>query len=177
VSKAFTKESDLEPEEPPRGGRPPLPAGAKNYITPDGAQRLREELEELTRTERLPRGAGRDSEPGASVARDLDRRIGWLQDALASATIAGAPATERHRVRFGAFVTVRSRGGEETDYRIVGVDETDTERGWISWLSPLARALLGHCAGDRIRFRFPAGEEELEVTCVRYEEVSGASVG
>ena len=72
-------------------------------------------------------------------------------------------------VRFGATVTVRESDGNEASYRIVGVDEVDLDRGWVSWVSPIAKALLNSKQGERIRFKFPSGEETLEVLDVRYE--------
>jgi transcription elongation factor GreB len=75
----------------------------------------------------------------------------------------------RHSLRFGATVTVREQSGEEATYRIVGTDESDPDRGWVSWLSPIARALMNAQLGERIRFKFPAGEEELEIVNIAYE--------
>jgi transcription elongation factor GreB len=72
-------------------------------------------------------------------------------------------------VRFGATVTVRESDGNEATYRIVGVDETDMDCGWVSWLSPIAKALLNSQRGQRVRFKFPSGEETLEVMDIRYE--------
>ncbi len=72
-------------------------------------------------------------------------------------------------VRFGASVRVRRADGEEDDYRIVGVDEIDLDRSWVSWLSPIARALLNARRGQRVRFRFPSGEEELEIVEISYD--------
>jgi transcription elongation factor GreB len=79
------------------------------------------------------------------------------------------PTAPEDRVRFGATVMVRERSGEESCYRIVGVDETDVDRGWVSWLSPIAKALLNARLGDRVKMRLPAGEKELEITRVAYE--------
>jgi len=78
------------------------------------------------------------------------------------------PPAERDRVQFGATVTVRERNGEELSYRIVGVDETDIDRGWVSWLSPIAKALFNARLGERVRFKLPSGEEELEIVGVAY---------
>jgi len=73
------------------------------------------------------------------------------------------------QIRFGATVTVRECSGAESRYRIVGVDETDIDRGWVSWLSPIAKALLNARVGQRVRFKFPSGEEELEIVSIDYE--------
>ena len=79
------------------------------------------------------------------------------------------PAPPWDQVRFGTTVTVRKPSGDETRYRIVGVDEMDVDRDWVSWLSPIARALLNARLGQRVRFKFPSGEEELEITAIAYE--------
>ena len=173
MSKAFTRESDDAPEEP-RPLRPAatLPPGAKNYFTPDGAERMRKELERLSQTWRPPLAAAAatgDAEARRQL-RALDQRIGQLQQALSTAVVVPPPsaAEERERVKFGATVVVRERSGEVVTYRIVGADETDLDRGWVSWVSPIARALLNARAGERVRFKFPAGEEELEIVSVAY---------
>jgi transcription elongation factor GreB len=72
-------------------------------------------------------------------------------------------------VRFGATVLVRRSDGEEDNYRIVGVDEIDLDRGWVSWLSPIAKALMNARVGEQVRFKFPSGEEQLEIVRVEYE--------
>lgn len=169
MSKAFTRESDDAPERPVVQ-RPAslLPPGAKNYLTPDGALRLRRELEQLVQEER-PRLAGvtGDTEKERQL-QVLDQRIHHLQHALQTAVVTGPPA-ETGVVRFGATVLVRDRSGEESTYRIVGLDETDLEQNWVSWLSPIARALLNACVGQRVPFKFPAGEKELDIVSIRYE--------
>jgi transcription elongation factor GreB len=157
MSKAFTRESDDGPEVTATPTpRSPLPPGAKNYITPDGAERLRAELNRLRQQDR------------SSASELLKQQILRLQESLTSAVIV-PPAAETDRVRFGATVTVRDRRGEESVYRIVGVDETDLDRNWVSWLSPIARALMNARVGERVRFKFPSGEEQLEVVRIVYE--------
>jgi transcription elongation factor GreB len=99
----------------------------------------------------------------------LDQRIYQLQQSLQSAVIAPPPTPPWEQVRFGATVTVRHADGKQTRYRIVGVDETDLNRDWVSWLSPIARALLNARRGQLIRFKFPAGEEQLEIVDIAYE--------
>lgn len=171
MSKAFTRESDDAPEEPlPPRPAATLPPGAKNYVTPDGAVKWREELERLTQAERPALAAAGDDDSRRQL-RALDQRIAKLQQGLGTAVVVPPPATaeERQRVKFGAAVTVREPGGEVVNYRIVGADETDLDRGWVSWLSPIAKALMNARAGERVRFKFPAGEEELEVVSVGYE--------
>jgi len=170
VSKAFTRESDDVPDRPalPRQASP-LPPGAKNYLTADGANRLREELERLSELERPRLAALPDDQDARRQLQLLGQRIAHLRQSLDSAVVVPRPMEPEDRVRFGATVTVRERDGTETRYRIVGVDETDIDRGWVSWLSPIARALLNSRIGQRVRFKFPSGEEELEVIDIAYE--------
>src|SRR6185369_8030891 len=143
MSKAFTRESDDLPDVPVAARqRAPLPPGAKNYLTPDGARRLREELDRLVQVER-PRHVASQFNPEAKrQLQVLDQRISYLQGSLQTAVLVAPPVPPQTRVRFGASVTVRDVSGGESRYRIVGVDETDIDRGWVSWLSPIAKALL-----------------------------------
>lgn len=170
MSKAFTREDDSAPELP---DFPPLNSalapGAKNYITPAGAQRLRDEHQRLIEISR-PALADCQDDPDAKrqLAR-LDQRIMQLEESLQSAEIVAAPSGPADVVRFGASVIVRESDGTETTYRIVGVDETDPDRNWVSWMSPIARALLNRKRGERIRFKFPSGQEMLEIINISYE--------
>jgi transcription elongation factor GreB len=156
MSKAFTRESDDLPERPavPRP-RASLPAGTRNYVTPDGAERLRSELDQLEAA-----GPAGDSR---SVAR-----IQALRHSLQTAEITPAPSPPHDQVRFGACVTVRDSGGLEETFRLVGIDETDPERDWISWLSPLARALMNAHLGQKVRLQLPGGPRELEIVRIDY---------
>lgn len=173
MSRAFVRESDVPqlPELPPQVS--PLPPGAKNYFTPGGAQRLQAELERLLEAER-PRLAAAPVDD-IDAKRDLqvlDQRIRYLQQSLRTAEVTPPPpAGEREAVRFGATVTVREKTGAETKYRIVGVDETDLDRNWVSWLSPIARALLNTRRGERVQFKAPRGMRELEIVAVDYESL------
>jgi transcription elongation factor GreB len=170
MSKAFTKEDDNAVEQPVRP-RPSssLPFGAKNYLTERGSQQMREELNRLLEVER-PRLAAAPENSGVNEPlKRLDERVSELQQALGSATIVPPPREADGKVRFGATVTVRKKNGDEEQYRIVGVDETDIDRGWVSWVSPIAKALLNSSVGERVRFKFPTGEEQLEILSVVYE--------
>ena len=170
MSKAFTREDDNAPELP---DLPPLAStlapGAKNYITPAGAQRLRDELQRLVEVAR-PELAEASDDPDAKrqLAR-LDQRIMQLEESLQSAEVVPVPGGPADAVRFGATVTVRESDGTETTYRIVGVDETDMDRTWVSWMSPIAKALHNGKRGQQIRFKFPSGEETLEIIDIGYE--------
>ena len=170
MSKAFTKESDDAGDDALPLLRPHLPPGVTNLITAAGAQRLRRELAELLdRKQRLADAKAEASESSQADQRKLQPRIRQLQQILQSVVVTEHPAGDRGRVGFGARVTVRHANQEEITYRIVGVEESNPARDEISWVSPLARQLMGHRAGDRVRFRSPAGEEELEIVALAYE--------
>lgn len=170
MSKAFTRESDDAPEAPLRPRRlSPLPPGTKNYLTASGARRMRDELDAVL----LP---GRDKLAGRTDGDDTKTRLDAIHDrieqieqALASAVVVEPPAPPHDQVRFGATVAVRHRNNEESSYRIVGVDEVDIDRDWISWLSPIAKALLNTRPGQKIRIKLPGGDDELTILGIRYE--------
>ena len=169
MSRAFVRESDDAPELPIARQSPALPEGARNYITRGGAERLRAELQRLVETERPALAAASDDPAAKTRLLALDQRIGELERSLQSAEVVDPAAPDDPTVRFGATVTVRRSDGEEDQYRIVGVDEIDLERSWVSWLSPIAKALLNRKLSERVRFKFPSGEEELEIIGVHYE--------
>jgi transcription elongation factor GreB len=179
MSKAFTKETDDEDElEPPQQ----LPVGTKNYITPAGYQRLRDELDQLWKVERPvlvntitwaasngDRSENGDYIYGKKRLREIDRRIRFLSKHLDSALVVDpAQRMDCDQVFFGATVTVCGQDGVVRIYSIVGVDEADAGRGLISWVSPLARALLKARADDMVTLHIPGGVEELEVVEVAY---------
>ena len=163
MSKAFTREDDAD--EAPVLPTPVslLPPGAKNYLTAGGAERLRAELVRLNdeRSALLGRAAI-DPEVKREVVQ-LDQRIRYLQQSLATAAIVDPPGAKAGKVQFGSTVTVRDGKGEESVYRIVGVDETDFERNEVSWLSPIAKALMNAKVGEKVPFKFPKGATELEI--------------
>jgi transcription elongation factor GreB len=171
MSRAFVRESDFPqlPELPPQLS--PLPPGAKNYLTPGGARRLRDELAHLLEAQR-PRlvAAPPDDTDAKRELQVLDQRIRYLQESLRSAELMEHGSGPHDVVRFGTTVTVRDKSGEETAYRIVGVDETDLERNWVSWLSPIARALMNRQRGERVLFKAPRGAKELEILAIGYED-------
>jgi len=169
MSKAFTREDDLPDQTVVPRPSVALPPGAKNYITPDGARRLRSELAQLIDIEKpkAQKQSGQEDESGRLKA--LDERIHRLKQILESAVVVEASSGAAERVRFGATVVVRERSGAESRYRIVGIDKTDIDRGWVSWLSPIARALLNAQKGQTVKLKLPAGEEELEVAEIIYE--------
>ena len=184
MSKAFTKESDGDDDDDV-GALPPLPAGGKNYITPQGYQRIKDELLDLIDNERPKiveivhwaasngdRSENGDYLYGKKRLREIDRRIRFLGKRLDLAEVVD-PARQDNtgQVFFGATVTVSDAEGEETTYQIVGVDETDFARNRISWVSPLARALLKAREGDLVRFQSPAGWREIEVVEIDYRAI------
>jgi transcription elongation factor GreB len=169
MSRAFVRESDDLPERPTPARRPsPLPPGTQNYITPDGARRFREELERLVHIDR-PRLASAEEPDAQRRLQEVNQRIDQLQQCLETAVVA-SPADDPQRVQFGATVSVRDWNGEAFSYRIVGVDEADLDAGCVSWLSPIAKALMNARVGDRVRFKSPAGDRELLITRVSYED-------
>jgi transcription elongation factor GreB len=152
-----------------------------NYITPGGARRLKEELHRLLATDRpevvrtvsWAASNGDRSENGDYIygkrrLREIDRRIRFLQKRLEAARVVDPLAQKGDRVVFGATVTVADEEGEERTYRIVGIDESEPTVGKVSWISPLAKTLMGARVGDGVTLRTPKGEEELEVLDVRF---------
>jgi transcription elongation factor GreB len=170
MSKAFTRDENEGPDIPdvvPIASV--LAPGAKNYITPGGAQKLRDELQRLVEITRPELVEDRDDPDTKRQLARLDHRIMQLEESLQSAEIVEPPSGAADVVRFGACVTVRESDGTETSYRIVGADETDPDENRVSWMSPIARALLNRKRGERIRFKFPSGEETLEIREISYE--------
>lgn len=184
MSKAFTRETDSDEDDelPPA---PQLPTGTRNYITPAGHARLKAEFDQLMRTERPQvveivawaasngdRSENGDYLYGKKRLREIDRRIRFLTKRLDIAEVVDPlRQTNTEQVFFGATVTLCDEQGEEQCYQIVGVDETDLARGRISWISPLARALLKAREGDVVRFQSPVGWREVEVVAIEYRSV------
>src|SRR5437588_1392130 len=158
MSKAFTRESDESGAEEIPTFRPQLPPGVRNYITREGAERLKQHLNKLIEKKRALAAMSNEASPSSGPdPQRIESAIRKLQQVMHSVIIAEIP-TEQEKVAFGATVTVRRGNGEEETYQIVGVEEANPERGWISWISPLARALLSRKAGEKVRFQSPAGE-------------------
>jgi len=168
VSKAFTRGSDESGAEEIPPFRPQLPSGTRNYITREGADRLKQRLNDLLeKKQALATGNHEAGTASEADQRKLESAIRRTQQILDSVIVAEIPV-DQEKVAFGATVMVRHGNGEEAAYHIVGVEEADPERGSISWISPLARALLSRRPGDKVRFRSPAGDEELTIMTVRY---------
>lgn len=180
MSKAFTKESDSDEEADPVVSEPPV--GARNYITPAGYTRLRAELLELIDAERPKivevvhwaasngdRSENGDYLYGKKRLREIDRRIRFLTKRLEVAEITD-PATHhgRDQIFFGATVTYADAMDVERSITIMGIDEADSARGEVSWISPIARALLKAHEGDSVRLVTPAGVQDIAVLRVSY---------
>jgi transcription elongation factor GreB len=195
MSKAFTsEETPADDEEDASADVSPLPPGSRNYMTPGGFARLRRELDQLVTKERpelvatvaWAAGNGDRSENGDYIygkkrLREIDRRIRFLVRRLDNAEVVD-PAAPRDddaesAVFFGATVTVANAQGEERTISIVGIDEIDTERGYVSWISPMARALLKAREGDTVVLRTPGGTEDLDVVSVRYRALDTGEPG
>lgn len=180
MNKAFVKEGDEDEE---LDSTPQLPQGVKNYITPPGHKRLMEEFDRLWKVERPElvktiawaasngdRSENGDYIYGKKRLREIDRRLRFLSKRLDDAEVVDpAQRSECDQVFFGATVTVSNDQGEKNTYSIVGLDETDPTHGRISWISPLARALLKAREGDVVKLHTPKGIEDLEVVEIRYE--------
>src|SRR2546421_4193633 len=180
MSKAFTKEDSAAPEE--EFEAPAVPAGSKNYISPAGFARLKAELRELVEVERpevvrtvsWAASNGDRSENGDYIygkrrLREIDRRVRFLIKRLENAEIVHSAGRDTDQVFFGASVKIRAKG-ETREIKIVGMDEVDPAHGLVSWISPVAQAMLKGKAreGDEVKLRTPAGEETIEILEVRY---------
>lgn len=169
MSKAFTRESDNEEDSPTVRAMPALPPGTKNYLTAGGAEKMRNDLEESLRAKRGLTESGVTETEMKQKMQLIDRRLRELEEALRSAEVVPVPEKPWEQVRFGATVRVRDEAGEETRYRIVGVAETDLGRDWVSWISPIARALLNRRVGGKVKIKVPGGERFLEILEIGYE--------
>jgi transcription elongation factor GreB len=182
MSKAFTKESDGDDQDDLPEDMGGLPIGAKNYMTPEGFARLRGELDQLMRKERpnvvrvvsWAAGNGDRSENGDYIygkkrLREIDRRVRYLSKRLANSEVVDSTKRAKtDQVFFGATVTTANAKNEERTLKIVGVDEVDLAKGHVSWISPIAKALLKAEEGDVVKLRTPNGVEELEIVKVEY---------
>ena len=182
MSKAFTRESDAELPDDDEPVVVELPAGTRNYMTPQGYARLRAELGQLLDSERPAvvdivswaakngdRSENGDYLYGKKRLREIDRRIRFLTRRLELAEVVD-PSQQfgRDQVFFGATVTYVNQRGQERSVTILGIDEADSAKSEVSWIAPVARALLKARVGDEVRLATPGGTEVLEVLAVRY---------
>jgi transcription elongation factor GreB len=162
--------------------RKPQTPGSK-YSTPEGARRLRDELDDLWRVQRPlvtravqeaaaqgDRSENAEYTYGKRQLREIDRRVRFLRKRLEGMIVVGGPPDDRSRAFFGAWVTVEDERGEETALRIVGPDELDPARRYVSMDSPLARALMGKRVDDEVTIEVPGGRKSYVVVSIRYEE-------
>jgi transcription elongation factor GreB len=183
VSKAFTKETDADGDDDGADGvLPPLPAGGKNYITPEGYARLRDELLHLMDEERPKivetvhwaakngdRSENGDYLYGKKRLREIDRRIRFLTKRLEIAEITDPSVHHgRDQVFFGATVLYADESGDERSVTILGIDEAESAKSQVSWISPIARALLKAREGDVVKLVTPGGAHEVEILSVSY---------
>ncbi|WP_101049813.1 transcription elongation factor GreB [Macromonas nakdongensis] len=180
MSKAFTKETDADDDDLPEG--PALPSGGKNYMTQAGHDRLRGELLHLLDVERPrvveivhwaasngDRSENGDYLYGKKRLREIDRRIRFLTRRLDIAVVVDPSLHHgEDQVFFGATVTYAREDGAEQTITILGIDEADSAQGQVSWVAPVAQALLKARVGDEARLRTPAGWETIEVLAVSY---------
>lgn len=183
MSKAFTKETETDDEDDLGDDLPALPGGSKNYMTQAGFEALRREYRELLHVERpkivevvaWAAGNGDRSENGDYLygkkkLREIDRRVRFLSKRLEIAEVVDpAQRTNFDQVFFGATVTYVREDDSEHTITIVGIDEADVDRAQVSWISPIARALLKARVGDTVDIRTPAGKETIEVLKIVYE--------
>ena len=184
MSKAFSKETGQN-EDDQDAGAPPISTGLKNYITPAGFKRLKVEALHLLDKERPElvkviqwaasngdRSENADYIYGKRRLREIDRRIRFLTKRLDAAVVVDPAAREdTDQVFFGATVTLMHGDGVEKIYSIVGIDEADVSRGRISWISPLAKALIKAHEGDTVTVRTPGGDESLEIIGIEYKAI------
>lgn len=184
MNKAFTKETDAVADDVELDSGPALPAGAKNYITAAGHRRLQDELKTLIKSERpkvvetvaWAAGNGDRSENGDYIygkkrLREIDSRIRFLTKRLEIAEVVNPAAqTNRDQVFFGATVTYATPDDKEHTVTIVGIDEADADHGKVSWIAPVARALLKARVGDVVEIKGPRGPGAVEVVAIVYPE-------
>ena len=183
MSKAFLKDDDA-PQDDAVAQPAGLPPGAKNYISPAGYARLDAERRQLVQVERpevvkvvaWAASNGDRSENGDYIygkrrLREIDRRLRFLIKRLENAEIVDAAGRETDQVFFGATVALRAASGGAREVTIVGLDEVDPARGRVSWISPIARALLKARIGDVVSLAAPGGGEKLEILDVRYDAI------
>ncbi|AJG18428.1 transcription elongation factor GreB [Cupriavidus basilensis] len=182
MNKAFVKESSGDEDDDLPEGATPLPPGTKNYISAQGYQRLRDELMHLIDTARPEvvqivswaasngdRSENGDYHYGKKRLREIDRRIRFLTKRLEKAEVVDPSLQgDNDQIFFGATVTYADQAGEETTVTIVGTDEVDLDSNHVSWISPIARALLKAREGDTVLLRTPAGVEQIDILKVSY---------
>lgn len=190
MNKAFTRESahDDQDDELDNDAARQLPMGIKNYITPQGYARLQAELLDLIDKQRPEvvqivswaakngdRSENGDYIYGKKRLREIDKRIRFLSKRLETSQVVDPTVhSGADRIFFGACVRYINKAGQETTITIVGVDEIDVARNYISWRSPIAQALLKAHVGDQVTVKTPSGLEQIEILDVTYTSFSGS---
>lgn len=186
MNKAFTRETDSDNNESERDDHDNSLPGNKNYMTPQGAKKLQEELRrlksverpEVVRTVEWAAGNGDRSENGDYTygkkrLREIDRRIRYLNKRLEALEIVDPEKINSDQALFGATVTFRDENDVEKTFAIVGLDEADVLKKKISWISPLAKALFKAREGDVVQFHSPRGTQEIEIVQIAYRAIEG----
>ncbi len=183
MSKAFVREPGEPRIDDSVQGPEPAPPPAKNYISPAGYARLKAELKHLVEAERPEvvrtvswaaangdRSENADYIYGKKRLREIDRRVRFLIKRLEAAQVVDSAGRDTDQIFFGSTVKLKTKDGVRT-VTIVGVDEVDPAKGRVSWISPIAKALLKARAGDKVVLKTPAGPQELEILAVRYDPI------
>jgi transcription elongation factor GreB len=165
MSRAFVKEDDANTsgEELPERPQSPHP----NYVTPSGLAQLQAQLAEL-QAQRQEQMAHPEGILAEEHLKPLERDIRYFQERIERAIVIDLAAQPRDKVAFGAVVTTVDDDDEKRKFAIVGEDEADPAAGKISWVSPLAAALVGASVGDTVIWKRPAGDRNLEITAIKY---------
>ncbi len=185
MSKAFTREKDGDTEDDDIEPALQIPRGQKNYITPAGALKLQAEYKQLKFKERPEvtktvawaasngdRSENADYTYGKKRLREIDRRLRFLSKRIDAMEIVDPLKINSDQVLFGATVRMLQEDDIEKVYSIVGIDETDLSKGYVSWISPIATALFKAKVGDVITFRSPKGLKEIEILEITYKELT-----
>jgi len=167
MNKAFTRETEIEEALPEFVDA--LPPGMKNYMTPEGVARLKDEFRRLRDVERLKLMASKEDAPDKKRLREIDQRIQYIAQRLQITEIVD-PRRQKNsdEIYFGASVTYVDAAGGEHIVRIVGIDEARQELGEVSWVSPIARALNGAGEGEVVKFFNPSGIQEIKILKIEY---------
>jgi transcription elongation GreA/GreB family factor len=164
MSRAFVKgdDSDLSGEEVPERPISPQP----NYVTQEGLAQLRQRYDALTAEHAALKAAAEDFDKPRLT--QIERDLRYFSQRLESAILIDPSKEPQDEVHFGATVRAEDADGNVHRFKIVGEDEADVATGKVSWLSPLAKALIGARVGDTVKWRRPAGEVELEILEIAY---------
>ncbi len=178
MSKPITEDDEDESEESESS------TPFRNYVTPAGYKRLNDELTQLWKVDRpklvetitWAAGNGDRSENGDYIygkrrLREIDRRLRFLSKRLDSSVVVDNAGKDHEQIFFGATVTVVDDAGEERTVTIVGLDELDPDKGWVSWISPIAKVLLNGVVGDVVTLKAPSATSQLEIVEIRYDEL------